>query len=166
MTPRERLAARQRELVRALVAGAAAPAGFDESRVRATARALLSKRAGEIAATWPRLRVGLDDRFRQLFFDWADGRPPLGALVDGFLFAGDLADADALPQLGAEELADVRACLFLTSRQHLHRRPGFAVGRATIASSDGGGTAITYAVRGRILHRRRGHGVRSRRRQE
>lgn len=155
MTPRERLAARQRELVQALVAGAAVPAGFDESRVKVTSRALISKRAGEVASTWPRLRVSLEGEFRRLFFAWADGRPPLGSLVDGFLFAGELADSDALPELGAEELADVRACLVMTPHQHLHRRSGFGVGRVRIAAVDGGGTAVTYAFRGHILRRTR-----------
>jgi hypothetical protein len=153
VTPRERLAAQQRELVQALVAGAPVPDGFDESRVRVTSRALISKRGGEVASTWPRLRASLEGDFRRLFFAWADGRPPLGSLVDGFLFACELADSDALPELGAEELADVRACLVLTPHQHLHRRPWFGVGRVPIATSDGGGTAVTYAFRGRILHR-------------
>jgi hypothetical protein len=50
---RERLAAEQAALVRALVDGGPVPAGFDPDRVRATAAALARKRAHEVARAWP-----------------------------------------------------------------------------------------------------------------
>ena len=50
---RDDLARRQAALVAALVAGASPPPGFDETRVAATASALMRKRAGEVAALWP-----------------------------------------------------------------------------------------------------------------
>ncbi|GAA1682368.1 hypothetical protein GCM10009765_34470 [Fodinicola feengrottensis] len=161
---RARLAAGQRDLVQALVAGAPVPAGFDATRVQATAKALISKRAGEVRAAWPRLAVSLGPDYRRLFGEWAADRPPLGSMVDGYLFATALADdglagtgsagSGGLPALAAGELADVRACLRLTADHHLHRRSALGIGRSPVASDDGGGTAITYAFRGRILRRR------------
>ena len=46
---RERLAAEQAALVRALVDGGPVPGGFDPDRVRATSAALAGKRAREVA---------------------------------------------------------------------------------------------------------------------
>lgn len=151
MSARERLAAGQRELLQALVGGAPVPAGFDTARVQATSRALISKRAGEVSKSWPRLAVSLGPEFRPLFASWAAGRPPLGSMVDGYLFASSR--TDGLPALGAGELADVRACMRMTDHNHLHPRHFFAIGRAAVRASDGGGTAVTYAYRGRILRR-------------
>ena len=64
---RERLAARQLELVQALVGGGggggAVPAGFDEQRIRQAARSLVNKRLREVALAWPELTGCLGDRF-------------------------------------------------------------------------------------------------------
>ncbi|MEU8189675.1 hypothetical protein AB0C00_20620, partial [Micromonospora carbonacea] len=47
------LAARQAELVAALVAGGPLPPGFVPAPVDAARRALLRKRAGDVARHWP-----------------------------------------------------------------------------------------------------------------
>ena len=102
---RERLAAQQAALTAALVAGAPPPAGLDERMFGIARSALLNKRAGEVAHTWPRLAAGLGARWRPLFRDWAAGRPPRGSLCDGFDFARHLAVAGDLPDAAASELA-------------------------------------------------------------
>jgi hypothetical protein len=99
------LAARQAELVASLVAGAAPPPGFDADRIAATRQALLRKRAGEVARTWPMLRAALGDRWLGTFTTWAAGRPPQGSLRDGWDLARGLAAAGSLPALAAQELA-------------------------------------------------------------
>ena len=108
---RDELAARQAELVAALVAGGPMPAGFDEAGVRAAATALLRKRAGEVAAAWPALRAYLDDRWTEVFDAWAAGRPPRGSLRDGWDLArqvlppapGGLRHAEALIERAQRE---------------------------------------------------------------
>ncbi|QUQ72030.1 hypothetical protein [Kutzneria sp. CA-103260] len=72
---RDRLAAQQASLLRALLAGAPAPDGFDDNRIRAQAHALLSKRS---RVTWhlrPDLAAELGDRFGVLFAEYAAGHP-------------------------------------------------------------------------------------------
>ncbi|OLF15551.1 hypothetical protein [Actinophytocola xanthii] len=69
------LAARQAELVRALLADGPVPAGFDPDRVRAEAAALLAKRRGVAARLRPDLAATLGDRFRPLFDTWARENP-------------------------------------------------------------------------------------------
>jgi hypothetical protein len=91
---RERLAAEQAALVRALVAGEPVPEGFDPDRVRATAAALARKRAREVARAWPVLAADLGGAFTDRFVAFAAGRPPPatgGALADGLAFARALA---------------------------------------------------------------------------
>ena len=88
---RSDLARRQAELVAALILGEPAPAGFDPSRVRATADALLRKRAAEVGAQWPALRVQFGPQWSAAFADWARGRVPQGSLRDGWDFARTLA---------------------------------------------------------------------------
>jgi hypothetical protein len=97
------LAARQRALVAALVAGEDVPAGFDPAAVRVTVAALRRKRAGEVAARWPFLAASYGDAWPATFAAWAAGRPPNGSLRDGWDFAR--AAGDALPALAREELA-------------------------------------------------------------
>ena len=98
------LAARQAELVAALVAGAPVPDGFDPALVGAAADALLRKRAGEVAKAWPLLAAGLGSGFGPRFTGWARGRPSQGSFADGFAFALSL--GPDLPALGARELAE------------------------------------------------------------
>ena len=94
---RDRLAARLTSLTAALVAGGPAPAGFDSRMFGAAKSALLNKRAGEVAHTWPRLAAALDTDWRPMFRAYADARPPRGSLCDGFDFARHLAVTGALP---------------------------------------------------------------------
>jgi hypothetical protein len=103
---REDLAARQAALVAALVAGAPTPPGFDPARVRAAADALLHKRAGEAAAAWPLLRTSFGSGWVAAFAAWATGRPPGGALRDGWDLARATAAAGGLDPLAAAELAE------------------------------------------------------------
>jgi hypothetical protein len=99
---RDDLAAQQAALVAALVAGGELPAGFDAARVRAATDALLRKRAGEVAARWPALRASMGAGWYPAFATWAAGRPPMGALRDGWDFARSRTD---LAPIAAEELA-------------------------------------------------------------
>lgn len=72
---RDRLAAQQAELLRALLAGAPTPTGFDDDRIRVQAQALLAKRS---RVTWhlrPDLADELGDRFTPLFAEYAAGHP-------------------------------------------------------------------------------------------
>ena len=122
------LAERQAAVVAALVAGAPAP--FDPDRVRATAAALLRKRAGEVAAAWPMLAASLGRDWQRAFAAWAAGRPPTGALRDGWDFARTLID----PGLAAEELA-VRDALWVydgTSTPRRRRLPAVRRCRGTV----------------------------------
>jgi hypothetical protein len=97
---RERLAAEQAALVRALVDGGPVPGGFDPDRVQATAAALARKRAREVARAWPGLTVELGEDFTGRFLAFAAARPPPargGALADGLAFADALARQGRLP---------------------------------------------------------------------
>jgi hypothetical protein len=99
------LTTRQRDLVAALVAGAPIPTGLDPARFAAAERALRGKRAAEVAEAWPLLAAALGETFRTLFTGWAEGRPPHGALRDGWDFSRGLAAAGGLPELATRELA-------------------------------------------------------------
>jgi hypothetical protein len=97
---RERLAAEQAALVRALVGGGPVPGGFDPGRVRATSAALARKRAREVARAWPVLAAELGEAFTGRFLADAARRPPPsrgGALADGLAFARALAREGRLP---------------------------------------------------------------------
>ena len=97
---RDRLAAGQAALVRALVGGGPVPGGFDPGRVRATSTALARKRAREVARAWPALAAELGEDFTGEFLAYAAGRPlPArgGALADGLAFADGLAGRGRLP---------------------------------------------------------------------
>ncbi|WP_367130546.1 hypothetical protein [Saccharothrix sp. HUAS TT1] len=72
---RERLAAAQAELLRALLAGGEAPAGFDPDRFRVEKRALLNKRRGIVEALRPDVAAELGERFRPLFDAYAADHP-------------------------------------------------------------------------------------------
>ena len=75
MTARDRLASRQAELVRALLAGGPVPTGFDEHRVRVEATALNNKRRRIAEQLRPDLADALDDRFAEVFDRWAATHP-------------------------------------------------------------------------------------------
>jgi hypothetical protein len=139
------LAARQAELVAALVAGAPVPAGFDPRLVGAARDALLGKRAGDVARHWPLLAAGLGPRWRSTFFAWAATRPSNGSLRDGWDLARELAAGGRLPAPAAAELAIREACWRYdgSAAPRPRRRP--AVRRA------GGALVIQVAGRVRLL---------------
>ncbi|GAA2099982.1 hypothetical protein [Actinomadura alba] len=107
LTAREELAAAQERLVRALVAGDEPPPGFDPARIAVAARALLNKRAGEVARAWPRLAAAHGARWPAAFADWAAGTPSRGAWLDGWGFARSR--RAHLPPAAAAELAGCEA---------------------------------------------------------
>jgi hypothetical protein len=121
---RDHLAARQAELMRALVSGASAPAGFQADRVRVAASSLRAKRCRSVARAWPSLTTALGTRYEPLFAEYA-ARPLPGAgspLEDGYAFARWLRARNQLPDaclrdLLAEELHDrQRASRFVPRR--------------------------------------------------
>ncbi|MET7836302.1 hypothetical protein [Micromonospora sediminicola] len=139
------LAARQAELVAALVAGGPLPPGFAPTPVDAARRALLRKRAGDVARHWPLLAAGLGADWPATFTGWADGRPTNGSLRDGWDLARELRDRGALPPLGAEELAGREAASRYDGRTAPRPRRLPAVARA------GGAVAAQLAGRVRLL---------------
>lgn len=148
--PGRDLAARQAELVAALVAGAPLPAGFDERRVAAARAALLRKRAGEVARHWPLLAAGYGARWPTVFAEWAAGRSPRGGLRDGWDLARALAAAGRLPAPAAEELAAVEARWRYDGRRPPRPRRLPALRRFP------GGVALQVAGRVWLLRRGRG----------
>jgi hypothetical protein len=110
---RAELARRQAELVAAMVAGGQLPAGFDKDMVEVARRALLRKRAGEVAGTWPALAASVGPQWIEAFARWADGRPGNGSLRDGWDFARELAAGGvagaSLPAAAEAELAEREA---------------------------------------------------------
>lgn len=143
--PATDLAARQAELVAALVAGAPVPPGFDPAPLAAARAALLRKRAGDVARHWPLLAAGFGADWPATFAGWAAGRPTAGSLRDGWDLARVLRERGTLPPLGAEELAVREA----TDHYDGHRPPRPrrlpALGRA------GGAVAVQLAGRVRLL---------------
>jgi YD repeat-containing protein len=116
------LGERQASLVAALVAGADIPAGFDGARVASTRRALLRKRAGEVAGAWPLLAAGVGPRWAETFAAWAAGRPPRGSLRDGWDLARELAAGPGLAGPAAEELAAREVAWRYDGQGHPRRR--------------------------------------------
>ncbi|WP_157556719.1 hypothetical protein [Nocardia acidivorans] len=84
------LAEQQAALVRALVAGAPAPAGFDAADISATAHALLHKRADEVARRFPLLAHACGGDFPAKFMQWASTRPKSSTAADAAAFAAAL----------------------------------------------------------------------------
>lgn len=103
---REQLAARQAALVAALVSGGQVPDGVDAGQLAIARRALLGKRAGEVASVWPLLAASVGRSWAVSFATWAAGRPPSGSLRDGWDLARDLATAGRLAPHAQEELAE------------------------------------------------------------
>ncbi|MFI9451390.1 hypothetical protein [Amycolatopsis sp. NPDC052450] len=79
-SPRERLAARQAELLKALLAGGDAPAGFDADRLRIEANVLWNKQSRLVAYLRPDLAEALGDRFGALFREYATSSPKTDAI--------------------------------------------------------------------------------------
>jgi hypothetical protein len=103
---RSGLAARQAELVAALVAGGAVPPGFDAARLDAAARALVRKRAGEAAKAWPLLAASCGADWPRTFASHRAGHEPVGALRDGWDMARALQRRGELNAGAAAELAE------------------------------------------------------------
>lgn len=72
---RSRLAAEQAALLRALLAGGPAPAGFEEQALRVEADALLAKRRRVVAQLAPEVAGELEERYRPLFDEYARAHP-------------------------------------------------------------------------------------------
>lgn len=139
------LAARQAALVAALVAGGPVPPGFEERRVHVAERTLRHKRAGEVAAAWPRLAAALGADWPERFDRWARGRPSKGALADGWDLARRLALLGELPSLALTELAVREVTGRYDGRGRPRRRRGLALRRVP------GGVAVGLFGRVRIL---------------
>jgi hypothetical protein len=154
---REALADLQAALVAALVAGASIPPGFDPARVRAARNALLRKRAGEVAATWPALRIRYGPQWMDAFGSFAATRPTRGALRDGWDFARftsargepnrDVAVVDAATQ----DVAVVDAAVELAIREATWRYDGSTPPRRRrIPAVRRAGTTIVVQLAGRV----------------
>lgn len=139
------LAARQAELVAALVAGGSLPPGFAPAPVEAARRALLRKRAGHVARHWPLLAAGLGPEWAATFAGWAADRPTNGPLRDGWDLARHLRDRGTLPPLGAEELATREATARYDGRTTPRPR------RLPTLARTGGAVAVQLAGRVRLL---------------
>ncbi|GAA4527133.1 hypothetical protein [Amycolatopsis samaneae] len=72
---RERLAARQAELLRALLTGGGAPEGFDGARLRIESDVLLRKRSRLVAYLRPDIAETLGPKFHPLFLAYAAEHP-------------------------------------------------------------------------------------------
>ncbi|PXX65493.1 hypothetical protein DFR70_104557 [Nocardia tenerifensis] len=83
----ERLSERQAALVAALVAGGPLPDGFEAGAVAAAARALLRKRADEVARRYPLLAHACGADFTARFVAWAAERPKTSTATDATAFA-------------------------------------------------------------------------------
>lgn len=103
---REQLASHQAALVASLVAGGPPPPGFDVRLLDATRAALLRKRSGEAAAAWPVLAATFGPQWTAAFTAFAAGRPPVGALRDGWDLARSLDARGELAQAAATELRE------------------------------------------------------------
>jgi len=131
---RQKLAATQAELVRALVARGPIPAGFDENRLRITARSLISKRRQALAQIWPTIVRGIGTPFVERFTTYAAEHPlPLSAntLADGRAFLAWLDGQQPLNDVLCIEAMsyDLR---FVETPLGLRRRTGFAVKTAKL----------------------------------
>jgi Protein of unknown function (DUF692) len=110
-------AARQAELVAALVAGGPVPSGFDPDRLAVARRALLRKRAGEAAALWPLLAASLGSAWPEVFTASVAACAPAGALCDGWDLARELHRRGELGDAAAVELAECEVTLHRDGRQ-------------------------------------------------
>jgi hypothetical protein len=137
---------RQAELVEALTSGGPVPPGFDGRRVEAARVALLRKRAGEVARQWPSLAAALGPRWAGIFTGWADQRPTLGALRDGWDLARDLESRGELPAAAGAELAGREAARRYDGRSAPRVRRAPAIRKAA------GSVAIQMAGRVRVIH--------------
>lgn len=92
------LAAQQAALIRALVAGADAPPGFDVGDIAATAHTLLHKRTDEVARRFPLLAHQTGPDFTARYMEWARTRPKTSTVEDAVAFAADHGLPDPRPR--------------------------------------------------------------------
>jgi hypothetical protein len=110
---RSRINQAQAALVGSLVTGNPTPEGFDDSRLRETAGALLNKRARAAAQAWPRLADALGRDYQERFRLYAMSAPlpQAGPTVDGRAFASALEKQGLLPE-------EVRLEIFAFDMRH------------------------------------------------
>jgi hypothetical protein len=117
---REAYAARQAQLLDALLRGDEPPAGFDAAQACAAGSSLRRKRGHAVALAWPALALELGDTFATRFDAFARSvdAPQSGSpLADGLAFARTL---EAEAKLGDEARAEL-----LLARAALRRRGVF-----------------------------------------
>jgi hypothetical protein len=123
---RARLATAQGDLLRALVAGAPPPSGFDAARLRTAAAALLAKRAHGVRRALPELAESLGSTYHEVFAAYAAGRPRRTgetSLIDALAF-GDWARLLVLPTAAHVEIARVEM-RSRSGRVAVRRVPGY-----------------------------------------
>ncbi|HEV7882295.1 MAG TPA: hypothetical protein VGO81_01930 [Solirubrobacteraceae bacterium] len=119
-------AARQTELLDALLRGGDYPSGFAAAQADAAGRSLRRKRAHAVASAWPALAIDLGDALHARFDAFAreaDAPDAGDPLRDGLAFARWLGDATPLGDDARVELLLARATL---------RRRGLFVGVARL----------------------------------
>jgi hypothetical protein len=140
------LADRQAELVTTLTSGSPVPPGFDPRLIETARAALLRKRAGEVARTWPALAAAYGPNWKREFARWAATRPTQGSLRDGWNMARDL--GPSRPTSAAEELAERESIWRYDGKSAPRRRRTPALRRFP------GGIVIQIAGRVRTFPRR------------
>ncbi len=134
---RKKLAAAQLELVRALVGCERPSAGFDSSRIQATANALLLKRARSVAHAWPELARSLGAAFDERFMQYGESHPiaqESSPIADGRAFARSLRRAGALADEALLETLRFDLRYRIRSEKVIARR-GFSFGARTLKQS-------------------------------
>jgi hypothetical protein len=147
MNSQDELRLAQEALVAALVAGAPLPAGFDAVRVGVAARALLRKRAGEVARAWPGLALSYGPEWPKVFASWASERPTRGSWLDGWDFGR--AHRQSLTPDAVVELAVCEVRWAHQGEGEPRRRRGIRLGRFS------GGLVVNVLGRIRVLSRHR-----------
>lgn len=107
------LAARQQELVAALVAHGPVPDGFDPQRLAAVRLGLARKRLGGIGQHFPALaaQVRSDPTLWELYFNWHLShlpRPQVGSFADGAALVDFLDHEGRLPKAATREALMLR----------------------------------------------------------
>lgn len=92
------LAEQQAAIVRALVAGAEPPPGFDADDLAATAHGLLHKRVDEVARRFPALAIAAGPDFHGRYLEWARTRPKTTTAEDAAAFAEHAGLPDPRPR--------------------------------------------------------------------
>jgi hypothetical protein len=154
---RDAYAARQEELLSALLGGDGAPEGFAAAQADAAGRSLRHKRARAVRAAWPALALALGDAF-DAYFDafarTADAPRSGDPLEDGLAFARSFGRDGRLGDDARAELLLARAALRrrgLFVRAAWLRRPHprlLVVARLPLAGRIGRSFPARPAIRG------------------